>query len=111
MRHLKRTWPLIKSLQTGLLLITGLTGYMSACCPVFNLTTVALLTASLFLTISGSTVLNMWHDRDIDARMTRTCWRPLPTGEVSPREALILGLVLSAAGLVIGGLLSVTVRS
>jgi protoheme IX farnesyltransferase len=30
--------------------------------------------------------------------MKRTCWRPLPTGEISPREGLILGLVLSTLG-------------
>jgi hypothetical protein len=30
----KLYWPLTKSLQTGLLLATGLAGYMSARCPV-----------------------------------------------------------------------------
>ncbi len=105
MRKLKRYWPLIKGLQTTLLLITGLTGYMSYSCPIFNLGTMSLLTASLILTISGSTVLNMWYDRDIDAIMKRTCWRPLPTGVVDPDEALILGLGLSISGLLIGVIL------
>ncbi len=91
-------WALIKSLQTGLLLTTGLAGFMSARCPVFNLPTILGLTASLFLAISGSTVLNMWYDRDIDARMVRTCNRPLPAGEADPREALLLGLLLAASG-------------
>lgn len=91
-------WQLIKSLQTGLLLTTGLAGYMSARCPVIHWTTLLGLSASLFLAISGSTVLNMWFDRDIDARMQRTCQRPLPSGLVSPMEALRLGLVLAAAG-------------
>ena len=90
--------PLVKSLQTGLLLITGLAGYMSARCPVLNLTTVLGLTASLLLSISGSTVLNMWYDRDIDAKMPRTCNRPLSTGETSPKEALVFGLALSIIG-------------
>ena len=36
MKTIKRYWPLIKSLQTALLLITGLSGYMSSCCPIFN---------------------------------------------------------------------------
>ncbi len=92
------TWSLIKSLQTGLLLTTGLAGFMSARCPVFNLPTILGLTASLFLAISGSTVLNMWYDRDIDARMARTCHRPLPAGLVEPKEALLLGLLLAASG-------------
>src|SRR5574338_1481520 len=73
-------WPLIKSLQTGLLLATGLAGYMSASCPVTHWTTLAGLTGSLFLAISGSTVLNMWYDRDIDSRMQRTHNRPLASG-------------------------------
>jgi protoheme IX farnesyltransferase len=91
-------WPLTKSLQTGLLLSTGLAGYMSARCPVFNIGTVFGLATSLFLAISGSTVLNMWYDRDIDAKMSRTKKRPRSTGAVGENEALRLGLVLSLLG-------------
>ena len=91
-------WPLIKSYQTALLLITGLAGYMSARCPVFNIWTILGVAGSLFLAISGSTVLNMWYDRDIDAKMPRAQHRPLPAGAISPGEALRLGLILSALG-------------
>ena len=91
-------FPLIKSLQTGLLLITGLAGYMSARCPVMNMTTLLALGGSLLLSVSGSTALNMWYDRDIDAKMPRTSNRPLSTGETKPREALIFGLLLSIIG-------------
>ena len=90
--------PLIKPLQTGLLLATGIAGYMSARCPVFNLGTILGLSGSLFLAISGSTVLNMWWDRDIDAKMGRTKKRPTSSGEVSPNETLRLGLILSVLG-------------
>ncbi len=95
---LRRFWPLVKSLQTGLLLVTGLAGYMSGRCPVLTWQTLLGLAGSLFLAISGSTVINMVYDRDIDARMKRTCGRPLPAGLVTPREALLLGLVLSVTG-------------
>jgi len=91
-------FPLIKSLQTGLLLITGLAGYMSARCPVMNMTSLLALGGSLLLSVSGSTALNMWYDRDIDAKMPRTSNRPLSTGETKPREALIFGLLLSIIG-------------
>jgi protoheme IX farnesyltransferase len=91
-------WPLIKPLQTGLLLSTGLAGYMSARCPVFNMGTILGLSASLFLAISGSTVLNMWWDRDIDARMRRTKQRPTSSGAITPNETLRLGLILSVLG-------------
>ena len=91
-------WKLIKSLQTGLLLATGLAGFMSFKCPVFNLPLLTGVAVSLFLSISGSTVLNMWYDRDIDAKMKRTCFRPLASGEVSSKEALSLGVILSFLG-------------
>lgn len=95
---IKNYWPLIKSLQTALLTITGIAGYMSARCPFTHWTTMTGLIASLLLSISGSTVLNMWYDRDIDRVMNRTHHRPLASGLVSPKEALWLGLLLSAAG-------------
>ena len=91
-------FPLIKSLQTGLLISTGLAGYMSARCPVTHPATMLGLLVSLFASISGSTILNMWWDRDIDAKMGRTQKRPLAAGKVSPSEALRVGLALSALG-------------
>ena len=95
----KKYWPLIKSLQTALLLITGLAGYMSSRCPVTHMPTLLALAGSLFLAISGSTVLNMWFDRDIDAIMGRTQKRPLPSGLIKPEEALWFGLALSVLGI------------
>ncbi len=95
---LRLYWKLIKSLQTGLLLATGVAGFMSARCPALDWRTLLGMSGSLFLAISGSTVLNMWYDRDIDAKMLRTYWRPLPSGGVSPRETVVLGLVLSILG-------------
>ena len=95
---LRQYLPLVKSLQTGLLVTTGMAGYMSARCPVFNLWTVAGLLLTLFLSISGSTILNMWWDRDIDAKMMRTKKRPLASGQISADEALRLGLTLSLLG-------------
>ena len=94
--------PLIKSLQTALLLITGLAGYMSARCPYTTRQTMVGLTLSLFLTISGSTILNMWYDRDIDAKMARTKNRPLPAGKIDAKEVLRVGLIISILGVSLG---------
>lgn len=96
--HIKTYAPLFKGLQTSLLVFTGLAGYMSARCPVFNLPTLAGLFFSLAASISGSTILNMWWDRDIDALMQRTCNRPLASGKIPPRQALVVGLLLSFLG-------------
>jgi protoheme IX farnesyltransferase len=90
-------WSLTKSLQTGLLLMTGLAGYLSAHA-VISWGNFLEMIPSLFLAISGSTILNMWWDRDIDAKMKRTHMRPTSAGYVSPREVLVLGLLISIIG-------------
>lgn len=95
---LRLYWPLIKSLQTGLLVATGMAGYMTVRCPIFNIPTMVGLFISLLTSISGSTILNMWWDRDIDAKMQRTKKRSLASGKISPREAFWVGLVLSLFG-------------
>ena len=97
-RKLRLYWSLIKSLQAGLLLSTALAGYMSAPEPLKEWHALLSLLGSMFCAIAGSTVLNMVYDRDIDAQMVRTCWRPLPSGQVTYREALTLGIGLSVAG-------------
>lgn len=97
--RLRAYWSLIKSLQTTLLIITGLAGYMSARCPFLSWQVVAAVATTLFLTIGGSTVFNMVYDRDIDALMMRSWQRPLPKGTVRVPEALLLGLALTTAGL------------
>jgi protoheme IX farnesyltransferase len=92
-------WSLTKSLQTALLLLTGLAGYMSARCPIITWKTLLTMAGSLFFAISGSTVLNMVYDRDIDAIMTRTCTRPLPRNKVGIGEAIVLGLGMGSLGI------------
>ena len=39
--------------------------------------------------------LNMWYESDVDALMTRTCLRPIPTGKVNKNQALVFGISLS----------------
>jgi len=39
--------------------------------------------------------LNMWYEADVDALMTRTCLRPIPTGKVNKKQALTFGIFLS----------------
>lgn len=99
--RLRTYWSLTKSLQTGLLLVTGWAGYFSARCPWHSNELVLALSVTLFLAIAGSTVLNMVWDRDIDAKMLRACQRPLPAGQISVREATVLGVAMSLVG--VGG--------
>ncbi len=50
--------------------------------------------------------INMWYDRDIDAKMHRTKDRPIPSGIVRPDEALGLGILLSIISVLLLGLAS-----
>src|SRR5690606_2818140 len=100
LHKLRLYWQLIKSLQTGLLIVTGVAGFMSARCPLTSWGTLLAVIGSLGLAIAGSTILNMVYDRDIDARMTRTMMRPLPSGAIDAQEALLVGLGMSAAGVI-----------
>ncbi len=60
-----------------------------------------------YLSAGGAGAVNHWFDRDIDARMRRTASRPVPSGRVSPRAALVYGFALAALSFV---LMSLTVN-
>jgi len=63
------------------------------------------VTAVLCIAIGAGAAgaINMWYDRDIDRVMARTMNRPLPAGRLQPGEALVFGLVLSAAAVAVMG--------
>ena len=60
------------------------------------------------LSAGGANVLNCYFDRDIDALMHRTQARPSATGQISPRNTMAFGLLLSALSVI---LLAVTVNT
>ena len=48
-----------------------------------------------YLSAGGAGAVNHYWDRDIDARMARTANRPVPSGRVAPRSALVFGFTLA----------------
>jgi len=48
------------------------------------------------LASASANVINCIYDRDIDYDMERTRHRPLPSGKIQPRDALVFALVLAA---------------
>lgn len=48
------------------------------------------------LIVAGANALNMFLERDIDARMDRTKNRPLPAGRMAPKVALFFGVGASS---------------
>ena len=83
----------------SLVLFTAMVGLLVA--PV----TVSFTTASLSLLAvaigSGAAgALNMWYESDVDALMSRTCLRPIPTGKIKRDQALLFGIILSFISIV-----------
>jgi heme o synthase len=53
------------------------------------------------LAAGAANVFNCYYDRDIDRLMHRTQRRPLVTGQVSPRGALVFGIVLTVVSIAV----------
>jgi protoheme IX farnesyltransferase len=55
------------------------------------------------LAAGAANTINCWYDRDIDRLMSRTRDRPIPSGVIAPRSALLFGVVLAWISLVLLG--------
>lgn len=99
-------WELTKPRLSLMNVITAALGYLAAG-PRLDLTVLASLLGGTALAAFGAGALNMWWEREADARMVRTAGRPVAAGRISPAAALTFGLVLSVAGV---GLLALGVN-
>src|SRR5688572_10186520 len=95
---------LTKPKVQSLLLLTTVCTMSIAGDPSLGLVAITVLGG--YLSAGGAGAVNHYFDRDIDAQMPRTANRPVPSGRVSPRAALIYGVVLFALSFL---LLSTTV--
>ncbi|GGG31327.1 protoheme IX farnesyltransferase [Caldovatus sediminis] len=99
-----RDWiALLKPRVMSLVVFTGLVGLLLA--PQRLHPTLALAAVLCIAVGAGAAgAINMWYDRDIDARMRRTADRPIPAGRIAPEAALGFGVTLAAASVVVMGL-------
>ena len=96
---------LLKPRVMSLVVVTALAGFVTAPTGLHPvLAAVALLCIAVGAGASGA--LNMWWDADIDAVMTRTATRPVPSGRVTPGEALAFGMTLSVGSVLMLGLVA-----
>jgi heme o synthase len=81
-----------------LVLMTTAAGYyMGARGPIEWLRLVQTVFATMLIA-AGTAALNHYIERDSDRHMRRTASRPLPSGVLQPREALVFGVALSIVG-------------
>lgn len=79
-------------------LVTAAAGYLVAAPGPVDWLLLTNLLIGAGLSGGGSIVLNQYLEREHDGKMRRTRARPLPSGLVSPREALVYGVLLSVVG-------------
>ena len=100
--YVQMTKPKVQSL---LLFTTATTMYVAGD-PSLGL--VALTCVGGALSAGGAGAINHALDRDIDAKMKRTAGRPVPSGRVSPKAAIVFGVLLGCASF---ALLALTVNA
>jgi protoheme IX farnesyltransferase len=99
---------LTKARLVSLVVVTAVVGYLMASGHAWSPVRLFWTMIGTALAAAGSMALNEWAEADRDARMRRTCRRPIPSGQVSGRQVLVGGSVAAASGL---GVLAVQTTS
>jgi protoheme IX farnesyltransferase len=89
----------LKPRETSLLVFIGMCSAIVAAAGTPDIGRLALVTLALFLGSAGCNGLTNYLDRDVDARMRRTCSRVLPSKKIYPAYKvlpLIISLIISA---------------
>lgn len=95
-RRLHLLFELTKFRIAALSTLSGAIGYVVFCRTVNYGTFTASL--GLLLLAMGACAMNQFQDRDLDARMNRTCRRPIPAGSIRPGTAFIIAAALDTGG-------------
>ena len=99
----RRRWheyyELCKPRVVMLIVFTAFVGMLLASPGLPPLSAVLLGTLGIGLQAAAAAAVNQVIDRRIDARMARTCGRPLVTGTLSLQESIIFAAMLGSAGM------------
>lgn len=90
---------LFKARLTSLVLLTTLVGFYLGQRGGMNWLLLVNALLGTGLLACGAAALNQYLERDFDALMERTADRPLPAGRIQPQMVVVLGGVISVAGL------------
>ena len=97
--NIKAFFNLMKPRVMSLVLFTCAVGYLIA--PVkINFTDAICSLIAVALGSGAAGALNMWYESDLDSLMTRTCLRPIPTGRLTKRQALVFGILSSLVSVI-----------
>jgi heme o synthase len=98
---LRQYWSLTKPRVVALIVFTAVIGMFLAVPALPPLRAAVLGTLGIWLAASSAAAINQLLDSRIDAQMARTSWRPLVSGTLTPRQALVFALVLAALSMTV----------
>jgi heme o synthase len=90
---------LTKPRVTAMVLVTTLAGYYLGAAGAFSFAIALNLLAGTALASGGTLALNQYLERDTDAMMRRTRYRPIPDQRIHPTQALWFGALATVVGL------------
>ena len=97
-------WELLKPSVMRLVVFTALVGLVVAPGDIHPFTAfISILCIAISAGAAGC--LNMWYEHKLDALMTRTQNRPIPSGRIKPDQALTFGLILAVGSVTMLGML------
>jgi protoheme IX farnesyltransferase len=98
---LRQYWSLTKPRVVALIVFTAVIGMFLAVPGLPPLRAALLGTLGIWLAASSAAAINQLLDSRIDAQMARTSWRPLVSGTLTPRQALVFALVLATVSMAV----------
>lgn len=93
-------YELTKPRITLMVVLTAACGYFLAAAGQPDPVAMLVAMIGVALVASGTSGLNQVWERDIDAKMQRTCRRPIPAGKVTPEAGWAFAGLLAVAGIV-----------
>ena len=92
--YIKSLLQLMKPRVMSLVIFTCAVGFLTS---NSNTNIIDAMTGIILVALGAGAAgcLNMWYESDLDALMTRTCLRPIPTGKINRKQALIFGVLLT----------------
>ena len=96
---IRALFQLMKPRVMSLVIFTCVVGLLIAPIEIkfFN-AVISLIAVALGAGAAGT--LNMWYESDLDALMTRTCLRPIPSGIITKNQALTFGVLSSLVSII-----------
>ena len=93
--YIKALFELMKPRVMSLAIFTCVVGFLIAPYKSVDYLYAILSITAVALGSGAAGSLNCWYEADVDKVMSRTCLRPIPTGKLTKKEALIFGVVSS----------------